>query len=148
WSTDIGDVGALANLSETTLNYNYASTYNDWTRDTLMTDGTGQPVRVNGNLVSSPTQMGGQFNRGYRKRPEANWALQWRPSEASEVYAEGIYTWVSDQFTQPFYFTNPAQGLSAPTQLSVSNSCYPIRAGFTPNDRQYIGQTVCDPISA
>lgn len=139
WKTDVGDVGALLNLGLTTMHYNYDVAYVDDNLTRVLTDGSGNPVRAqNGNLLVAPNQYGANYNIGWRKRPEMNYALQWKPSDNTEVYVEGLYTWLSDQYNQPYYFSGP-QNVVAPSQFTAGNACFPMGAVGSP----YYGQTIC-----
>ena len=97
----------------------------------------------NGNLLVANNQYGANYNIGYRKRPEANYALQWKPNDNTEVYLEGLYTWISDRYNQPYYFSGP-QNVVAPSQFTASSHCFPIGTAGSP----YAGQTICPLTSA
>lgn len=144
WSTNVGEFGALLNAGITTMHYDYNVSYVDDNLTRVMTDGSGNPVRTNnGDLIVAPNQYGANYNIGWRKRPEANYALQWRPNDSTEMYLEGLFTWDSDQYNQTYYFTGP-QNVVAPTQYTVSGDCFPI--GLTGS--AYYGQTICPLTSA
>jgi TonB-dependent receptor len=144
WNTDAGEFGALLNTGITTMHYDYNVSYVDNNLTRVATDGAGNPIRTgNGDLVVAQNQFGANYNVGYRKRPEANYALQWKPNDNTEVYMEGLYTWLSDQYNQPYYFSGP-QNVVAPSAYTVGGSCFPVG---TPGS-QYYGQTICPTTSA
>ena len=144
WKTDAGEFGALLNTGITTSHYDYNVTYVDDNLTRVMTDGAGNPVRTDsGNLIVAPNQYGANYNVGWRKRPEANYALQWRPNDNTELYLEGLYTWNSDKYNQTYYFSGP-QNVVAPSQYTVSDACFPVGLATSP----YAGQTICPLTSA
>lgn len=144
WKTDAGEFGALLNAGINTMHYDYNVAYVDDNLTRVMTDGAGSPVRTSdGSLLVAPNQYGANYNVGWRKRPEANYALQWRPNRNTEVYAEGLYTWDSDKYNQTYYFSGP-QNVVAPSQYATSNACFPVGLASSP----YAGQTICPLQSA
>lgn len=141
WQTGIGEVGALVNASFMAQHYQYNAVWGDFPK--VLTDGTGQPMRTGtGNLIAAPNGFGADYNIGYRQRPELNYALQWKPNDNTEFYAEGLYDWVSDKYNQPFYFSFPV-GAVTPSNLTVSNHCYADQLTGSP----FQGQTICDAAS-
>ena len=144
WKTDYGEFGALINAGITTMHYDYNVSYVDSNLTSVLTDGKGNAVRnSDGNLVVGNNQYGANYNVGWRTRPEANYALQWKPNDATEVYLEGLYTWMSDKYNQTYYFSGP-QNQVAPSSLTTSGQCFPI--GLTSSS--YYGQTICPVTSA
>lgn len=144
WNTDAGEFGALLNAGITTMHYDYNVAYVDDNLTRVATDGAGNPVRTdNGDLVVSPNQFGANYNVGYRKRPEANYALQWKPNDSTEMYLEGVYTYNSDRYNQTYYFSGP-QNVVAPSSFTPSNTCFPVGLASSP----YYGQTICPLVSA
>ena len=144
WKTDIGEIGALLNLGITESHYDYNVAYVDNNLTRVLNDGAGNPVRTSdGNLLVAPNQYGANYNIGHRKRPEANYALQWKPSDNTEVTMEGLYTWYSDRYNQPYYFSGP-QNVVAPSNITASSSCFPVGLVSSP----YAGQTICPLTSA
>lgn len=104
WSTGVGEIGALVNLSYTSLNYLDSVRWGSGVVGTV-TDQTVDPALVGARF---PDAVGVFYGTGGRWRPSANIALQWRPSEALELYIDGLYQGyrgkVSDrQFTVPLY---------------------------------------------
>ena len=144
WNTDYGEFGALLNTGITTMHYDYNVSYVDNNLTRVATDGAGNPIRTaNGDLLVAQNQFGANYNIGWRKRPEANYALQWKPNDSTEVYVEGLYTWISDQYNQPFYFSGP-QNVVAPSSYTVGGSCFPVGTAGSP----YYGQTICPTTSS
>lgn len=144
WNTDAGEFGALLGAGITTMHYDYNVSYVDSNLTSVLTDGKGNPVRTgNGDLVVGNNQYGANYNVGWRKRPEANYALQWKPNTSTEVYMEGLFTWDSDRYNQTYYFTGP-QNVVAPSQFTTSNTCFPVGLTSSP----YYGQTICPLTSA
>lgn len=82
WDTGIGEIGVLANASYTELEYLDSEPSN--------TDFIADPV-INGTRVRFPDYQRLFYRSGNRKRPSGNAAIQWRPSDAVEIYVEGLY---------------------------------------------------------
>lgn len=140
WHTDAGDFGALINASINTQHYDYKAVWGDF--PTLLQGNNGQPVRTpNGSLVEVPNQFGADYNIGYRRRPEVNYALQWKPNDQIEIYAEGLFDYDYDSYNQPYFFDGP-NGSSKLNAYTVGNNCY---ADALPG--AYYGQRVCDATS-
>jgi iron complex outermembrane recepter protein len=138
WETGIGDVGALVNLGETTQHYNDSVVW-DYIPQ-VMNDTSGSPIRTaSGDLIDAPQNMGSNYNIGYRKRPELNWALQWRPNDNTEAYLTGVTDWYEDQLNNSFFFSQPVTQNITPTSYTVSNNCFPDQL-----PGQYLGQTICN----
>jgi iron complex outermembrane recepter protein len=141
WKTDAGEFGALLNASIITQHYDYKAVWGDFPR--LLTDASGNALRSpSGTLVEVPNGFGADYNLGYRRRPEMNYAVQWAPNDHTEIYAEGLYDWDHDSYSQPFFFSFPV-GSVTPSSYTVGNHCYPDQLAG-----QYYGQTICDATSA
>ncbi|WP_426701880.1 TonB-dependent receptor [Rhodanobacter sp. Col0626] len=139
WKTDYGEFGALINTSLMTQHYQYNAVWGDV--PVMATNANGDPVRTaDGNLVAIPNALGADYNIGYRQRPELNYAFQWKPNDNTEVYYEALYDWVSDDYSQPFYFTGAGNSGVPASSLNVGNHCYPNQLTGSP----YQGQTICD----
>ncbi len=82
WETGVGDVGVLLNVSYTELDYLDSEPSN--------TDFIADPV-INGQQVRLPDIQRLFYRSGNRARPSANLALQWRPDDKWEFYAEGLW---------------------------------------------------------
>lgn len=140
WDTDAGEFGALLNVGFQEKNYEYDAVWGDFPK--VVTDGAGQPIRNDdGNLIAAPNGFGTAYNYGDRKRGAFNYALQWKPRENLEVYVDGLYDFVRDDYAQAFYFTFPV-GVVAPSQLAVTDHCYPSQL-----EGDTFGQTICDAAS-
>jgi TonB-dependent receptor len=148
WNTDAGEFGALFNASFMAQHYQYNAVWGDApvVANTGQRDINGNkiPVRTaEGNLVAIPNALGADYNIGYRQRPEINYALQWKPNDSTEVYYEALYDWLSDDYSQPFYFTGAGNSGVPASSLSVGNHCYPDQLAGSPD----AGQTICDATS-
>ena len=139
WNTDVGEFGALLNTSFMAQHYQYNAVWGDV--PVIANDAGGNPLRTaDGNLVAVPNALGADYNIGYRQRPELNYALQWKPNDHTEFYYEALYDWVSDDYSQPFYFTGAGNSGVPASNLNVSGNCYPNQLPGSP----YEGQTICD----
>lgn len=90
WDTDIGEIGALLNLSYSQQTFLTSS----------RTDGgdIGQPGEAQaittpgvGRDFFFPEAVGLFYARGKRWRPSIDGSIQWRPSDNLEIYIEGLY---------------------------------------------------------
>ncbi|MDV6330323.1 TonB-dependent receptor [Asticcacaulis sp. 201] len=90
WMTGAGEFGALLNVSYHRFQY----------LDSKRFIGSFVSATVDGNLTSNAAQYGGKrfaddigvnYAEHDRERPSANAALQWRPSEELELYADFLY---------------------------------------------------------
>ena len=141
WKTDAGEFGALLNVGYDKQHYAYNAVWDDFPK--VLTNGDGTPVRTSsGNLISTPNGFGADYNIGNRTRQEANYALQWKPNDSTEVYIEGLYDWDSDNYNQPFYFSFPVGSVN-PQSITAGNNCYANQLTGSP----YYGQTICDATS-
>ncbi len=82
WDTGIGEIGILVNASITEMQYLDSEPSN--------TDFVADP-NINGQVTRFPDIQRLFYRSGNRVRPSANVALQWRPSDTIEIYAEGLY---------------------------------------------------------
>jgi iron complex outermembrane recepter protein len=82
WETGGGDIGILLNISYTELDYLDSEPSN--------TDFIADPV-INGQRVRFPDIQRLFYRSGNRIRPSVNAAIQWRPNDNLEFYAEGLY---------------------------------------------------------
>ena len=140
WDTDAGKFGALVNFGYQRKEYAYDAVWSDYPK--VLTDGTDTPIRTDaGDLIAAPNGFGTAYNDGNRRRGAFNYALQWKPSDNTEVYLEGLYDYVRDSYGQAYYFSFPV-GVVPPTSLSVTDNCY---ANQLAGDFQ--GQTICDAAS-
>lgn len=82
WDVGDGEFGALLNFSYTEFNYLDSEPSN--------TDFIADP-NINGQTVRFPDIQRLFYRSGNRVRPSVNIALQWRPSDNFEIYAEGLW---------------------------------------------------------
>lgn len=95
WKTSAGDFGALAAFS-----YQKQRYLEDRIFNFLQVAGPG------GN--SMPLTVGGIANPGDRKRPAANYSLQWRPAPGMQLYLEGFYTEYRDTYSNDYFIGIPS----------------------------------------
>jgi TonB-dependent receptor len=94
WATPIGEIGALLGVSALRSKYHEERAFDTAPIDKSWLLGPGG---------TGPDIIGFIPIEGERKRTAANFALQWKPSDASEVYLEGMHTrlindWELDYF--------------------------------------------------
>ena len=82
WSTGVGEVGALLNVSYTEQDFRNAVR---WATGYIGT------TTVNGQDVRYPDAVGVYMDTGHRWRPSANATLQWRPNDQVELYADLLW---------------------------------------------------------
>ena len=82
FETGMGEMGILLNVSLTEMQYLDSEPSN--------TDFIADP-NINGQVTRFPDIQRLFYRSGNRKRPSANVAFQWRPSDSLEIYAEGLY---------------------------------------------------------
>ncbi|KAK0332477.1 hypothetical protein LTR94_024685, partial [Friedmanniomyces endolithicus] len=82
WDTPIGEVGALVNVSYTSLRYLDSVRWGSGVVGTI-TDQVTDPSLVGARY---PDAAGVFYGTGDRWRPSANVALQWRPNDQLELY--------------------------------------------------------------
>lgn len=90
WHTSIGEIGALFGLSFQERHY----------RNEIIDNYLSMPLVGNNNWIGSgatpdvffPNNIGQQLIQGDRKRPAANFALQWKVNDDLTLYTEGFYT--------------------------------------------------------
>jgi iron complex outermembrane recepter protein len=113
WKTpDLGEFGALVNLSyqKRAFREDQKSSGNPQSRTGL----------VPGQTVTVPTGTTETISLGSRERTAANLVLQWRPSQALELYAEGSYS--EFRTLQDSYQTNVS---ASPTFVAGSPTLFP-----------------------
>jgi len=140
WQTGAGEIGALVNVGWLTREYAYDAVWGDFPK--VLTDAEGTPLRtMAGDLIAAPNGWGAAYNDGERKRSAFNYALQWKPREDTEIWLEGLYDWVRDDYDLGFFFSFPV-GVRTPSQLGISDHCYPNQL-----EGEFFGQTLCDAAS-
>jgi TonB-dependent receptor len=110
WKTKIGEFGALFNVSWKKDPYNYVTSWSGTPRNPLTTAQTGLPVPIILPNVGTST------NAGTREYPEANLALQFRPSDEMEVHFDLLWTGWRARFSSGNF--NPS---TTGANLPVSN---------------------------
>lgn len=89
WDTGMGEVGALINVSYTELNYLDSARFVGG--GFIAAIDPGQTAQVNAIGARYSDGVGIFYGQGDRLRPSVNAALQWRPSENLELYADFLY---------------------------------------------------------
>jgi hypothetical protein len=102
WDTDIGEIGVLVDVSYRKQYYNQPASFSDPRYE--------QNISGNNFLVSNA--VGGFYTRGHRERPQANFALQWKPSPNVEIYVDGMYAHYKEQREIDYYFGVPGSASS------------------------------------
>ncbi|HBY42486.1 TonB-dependent receptor [Brevundimonas sp.] len=87
WNTGAGEVGALLNLSYTSLRYLDSVRWDSG--GIVAVDGQSADPAVQG--ARYPDAVGIFYGTGERWRPSANLALQWRPNDQWEFYVDALY---------------------------------------------------------
>ncbi|MGN7097023.1 TonB-dependent receptor [Brevundimonas diminuta] len=87
WNTGAGEVGALLNLSYTSLRYLDSVRWDSG--GIVAVDGQSADPAVQG--ARYPDAVGIFYGTGDRWRPSANLALQWRPNDHWEFYVDALY---------------------------------------------------------
>ncbi|WP_249340746.1 TonB-dependent receptor plug domain-containing protein [Sphingomonas sp. 2SG] len=90
WTTPIGEIGFLANVTYAQQQYRNAVRYNDQSVQKVSSLSPVTPASA-GNQFYYPYSVGLYSSGGRRYRPSGNMALQWKPSDKFEVYFDGIY---------------------------------------------------------
>jgi iron complex outermembrane receptor protein len=135
WKGDFGEFGALVGLSYQKGNYHDEVTWNSPPAAVLGT----------GSNVTGPFDLGHVLYQGKRERTAANWAFQWRPSRALEVFAEGWSTRIDHDAQRQFFVANLGWGSGSQytlmpgtnqVQAVTSTNAFPFTLSSTqaPND--------------
>lgn len=82
WDTGIGEIGVLINASYTELEFLDFEPSN--------TDFVADPI-IDGQRVHFPDIQRLFYRSGNRKRPSVNAAIQWRPNDTLEFYADALW---------------------------------------------------------
>jgi iron complex outermembrane receptor protein len=99
FDTDVGEMGLLANISQSDQDFNRPISFNCDPRS-----GTNGPTGGAGAVL--PTCVGGLTDTGNYERPQANVYFQWRPSDNLEVYADALYAGYDAEFATYFVFSD------------------------------------------
>jgi TonB-dependent receptor len=108
WDTRLGEIGALIGLSYVNREFHEERAFN------VASDPQGG--QFNPAHPAPVADFRGPFVMGYipisgeRERKAANFALQWRPDDTSEVYAEGFITDYANVFSLDFFVGLPFLG--------------------------------------
>jgi iron complex outermembrane receptor protein len=123
WMTNMGEVGALFGVSYQERHY----------RNEIIDNFVAQPL-LTGNFAGSgpaptnlffPGNIGQQTTQGDRKRPAANFAVQWRPNNDFEFYTEGFYTEDSNRSSTLFFVGLPNNTPAPPFGGVTSFNLFP-----------------------
>mgnify|MGYP002040399692 FL=1 len=87
WNTGAGEIGALLNLSYTSLRYLDSVRWDSG--GIVAVDGQSADPAIQG--ARYPDAVGIFYGTGERWRPSANLALQWRPNDQWEFYVDALY---------------------------------------------------------
>ncbi|HST45446.1 MAG TPA: TonB-dependent receptor [Luteimonas sp.] len=143
WQTDMGEFGALINVSYTQMRYLDSARFNGGFIAGIRPEQVEDPSLVGARL---PDAVGIFYGEGDRSRPSLNAAFQWRPNDALELYSDVLYQGfrnkVSDrQLFVPLYgdadFSNVVlrPGTSQVQSLTASNQVRPeLFQGATDNE--------------
>lgn len=94
WDTGMGEFGALLNVSYTQLDYLDSARFNG---GFIPAAGAGQVADPADAGFRYPDAVGIFYGQSQRTRPSVNAALQWRPTEALELYADFLYQGYRDE---------------------------------------------------
>ncbi|MDQ1833706.1 TonB-dependent receptor [Massilia scottii] len=110
WKTGIGEIGALVGLSYQRGRYHDEVAF------------AGFPLPID-NGVTGAENFGRFMGNGDRKREAGNFALQWRPGPAVEVFAEGFRTNIDHRFQNNFMIGFPPHfaGATITTKPGTNN---------------------------
>lgn len=123
WNTSIGEVGALVGLSYQERHY----------RNEIMDNYLSMPLVGNNNWIGAgptpnvyfPNNIGQQLIQGDRKRPAANFAVQWKVNDDLTLYTEGFYTEDHNRNDVLFFVGLPNNSPGAPFGGITSYTTFP-----------------------
>lgn len=99
WDLGDGEIGALLNISYSDQKFNRPISFNCDPRSA-----TNGPPGAAGIVL--PTCVGGLTDTGGYQRPQANAAIQWRPTPELEIYLDGLYSGYRSRFGTFFVFSD------------------------------------------
>ncbi len=102
WDTSIGEIGILVDLSYRKQFYNQPASFSD----------PRYEQRISGQDFLVSNAVGAFYTRGHRERPQANFALQWKPASNLEIYVDGLYAHYKEQRELDYYFGVPGSAQS------------------------------------
>ena len=88
WQTDMGEFGALVNVSYTQLRFLDSARFNGGFIAAVRPEQVDDPSLVDARL---PDAVGIFYGEGERSRPSLNAAFQWRPNDQLELYSDVLY---------------------------------------------------------
>ncbi len=118
--TGIGEVGALLNATYSEGNY-----YRNITNLFGLRSAAATPLNTPGVLI--PNILQSFPEEGKLKRFQMNAALQWRPTDTLEVYADAFYTQFDDRGARYGANTQAFTTNVTLSNLSLSSDCYQAR---------------------
>jgi TonB-dependent receptor len=110
WETSAGEFGALLGVSFVDRDYHEERAFNVRSDDHTGSFGPAHPLPAGVTSINGPFVMGYIPIAGERKRKAANFALQWRPDDTSELYLEGFVTDYKNVFELDFLVGLPWLG--------------------------------------
>ncbi len=125
WKGEFGEFGALLGLSYQKGNYHDEVTWNSPPAAVL---GAGSPV-------TGPFDLGHVLYQGKRERTAANWAFQWRPNRALEMFAEGWSTRIDHDAQRQFFVAN--QGWGPTSQYTLIPGTNQVATVTSPNSNPF-----------
>lgn len=125
WNVGDGEFGALLNISYSNQNFNRPISFNCDPRSA-----TNGPPGAAGIVL--PTCVGGLTDTGRYSRPQANAAIQWKPTPELEFYVDGLYSGYRSRFATNFIFSDifAAQSITNATATDACFSAQVNGAGF------------------
>ncbi len=121
--TGIGEICALLNVSYTEMQYLDSEPSN--------TDFIADPT-IDGSVARLPDIQRLFFRSGNRQRPSANAALQWKVTDALEIYAEALYQGFRNQIDDR-NLEVPLYGGASYTNLAFREGTNLVRSGTVTN---------------
>lgn len=110
WDTSAGEFGALLGVSFVDRDYHEERAFNVRSDDHTGSFSPAHPLPAGITSINGPFVMGYIPIAGDRKRKAANFALQWRPDDTSELYLEGFVTDYKNVFELDFLVGLPWLG--------------------------------------
>lgn len=110
WETNAGEFGALIGVSFVERDYHEERAFNVRSDDHTGSFSPAHPLPAGITSINGPFVMGYIPIAGDRKRQAANFALQWRPDDTSELYFEGFVTDYKNVFELDFLVGLPWLG--------------------------------------
>jgi TonB-dependent receptor len=110
WDTSVGEFGALIGVSFVERDYHEERAFNVRSDDHTGSFSPAHPLPAGITSINGPFVMGYIPIAGDRKRQAANFALQWRPDDTSELYFEGFVTDYKNVFELDFLVGLPWLG--------------------------------------